>query len=97
MQAPITRSALRQEEQNTLLDQLHESVMNTKHYAVEIGTTLQEHDAMLGQLHDGITNTTNTSRRQNQRVIQLLRESKNGKFYTVVLVLVVIIIFLLLI
>ncbi|CCW63789.1 unnamed protein product [Phytomonas sp. EM1] len=97
MSTHVLRGNLEHEEQNHLLDQLHDSVMNTKHYAVEIGTTLQEHDAILDQLHGDISNTTDVSRRQNQRVVQLLRESKNRGFYAVVLVLVVIIIFLIII
>lgn len=85
------------QQQNELLDQLHNSVMNTRHYAIQIGNEIGEQDEMLDQLHSNVGRTTDESRRQNQNVIQLLKESKNRGFYTTVIVLVVIIIFLLLI
>lgn len=85
------------QQQNELLDQLHESVMNTRHYAINIGSEIGEQDAMLDQLHTNVGRTTDESRRQNQNVVQLLKESKNRGFYTAVIVLVVIILFLLLV
>lgn len=78
-----------------LLDQLHASVMNTRHYAVQIGNDLGEQDDMLDQLHGNVTRTTDESRRQNQNVVQLLKESENRGFYSVVIFLVVVIILLL--
>lgn len=81
--------------QDQLLDQLHASVMNTRHYAIQIGNDLGEQDDMLDRLHGNVTRTADESRRQNQNVIQLLRESENRGFYSVVLLLVVIIILLL--
>lgn len=81
--------------QDQLLDQLHASVMNTRHYAVQIGNDIGEQDEMLDQLHGNVTRTTDESRRQNQNVIQLLKESENRGFYSVVIFLVVVIILLL--
>jgi member of the syntaxin family of t-SNAREs len=81
--------------QDQLLDQLHASVMNTRHYAVQIGNDLGEQDEMLDQLHGNVTRTADESRRQNQNVVQLLRESENRGFYSVVIFLVVVIILLL--
>lgn len=81
-------------EQNELLDQLHNSVMNTRHYALQIGGELREQDGMLDELHTNVSRTANESRRQNQNVIQLLKESENRGFYSTVIALVVIIIFL---
>ncbi|TPP49292.1 Biotin-requiring enzyme family protein [Leishmania donovani] len=73
--------------QDQLLDQLHASVMNTRHYAIQIGNDLGEQDDMLDRLHGNVTRTADESRRQNQNVIQLLRESENRGFYSVVLLL----------
>ncbi|CBZ26804.1 conserved hypothetical protein [Leishmania mexicana MHOM/GT/2001/U1103] len=81
--------------QDQLLDQLHASVMNTRHYAIQIGNDLGEQDDMLDRLHGNVTRTADESRRQNQNVVQLLRESENRGFYSVVVLLVVIIILLL--
>ncbi|KAG5479765.1 hypothetical protein LSCM4_05773 [Leishmania orientalis] len=81
--------------QDHLLDQLHASVMNTRHYAIQIGNDLSEQDDMLDRLQGNVTRTADESRRQNQNVIQLLKESENRGFYSVVLLLVVVIILLL--
>ncbi|GET88291.1 hypothetical protein, conserved [Leishmania tarentolae] len=81
--------------QDQLLDQLHASVMNTRHYAIQIGNDLVEQDDMLDRLHGNVTRTADESRRQNQNVLQLLKESENRGFYSVVLFLVVIIVLLL--
>ncbi|KPA78178.1 hypothetical protein ABB37_06348 [Leptomonas pyrrhocoris] len=81
--------------QDQLLDQLHASVMNTRHYAIQIGDDLGEQDQMLDQLHGNVTRTTDESRRQNQNVVQLLKESENRGFYSIVIFLVVLIILLL--
>ncbi|KPI89564.1 hypothetical protein ABL78_1332 [Leptomonas seymouri] len=81
--------------QDQLLDQLHASVMNTRHYAIQIGNDLGEQDQMLDQLHGNVSRTADESRRQNQNVVQLLRESENRGFYSVVVFLVILIIFLL--
>ncbi|EPY26791.1 member of the syntaxin family of t-SNARE [Strigomonas culicis] len=84
-------------EQNVLLDQIHNSVMNTRHYAVQIGDELQQQDGMLNDLHQDIQRTTDESRRQNRNVIQLLRESESRGFYSVVIFLVVVLVILLMI
>lgn len=81
--------------QDQLLDQLHASVMNTRHYAVQISNDLDEHGQMLDRLHSGVTRTTDENRRQNQNVVQLLKETENRGFYSVVIFLVLIIIVLL--
>ncbi|KEG08803.1 member of the syntaxin family of t-SNARE [Trypanosoma grayi] len=83
-------------EQNKLLDQLHNSVMNTRHYAVSIGDDLREQDGMLDDLHTGVALAADESRRQNSNVIRLLKESENRGFCTAVVVLVAIMILLLL-
>ncbi|KAK7200191.1 Qc-SNARE protein [Novymonas esmeraldas] len=83
--------------QDQLLDQLHASVMNTRHYAIQIGNDLGEQDDMLDRLHGNVTRTADEGRRQNQNVVQLLRESESRGFYSVVIFLVVIIILLLVI
>ncbi|CAD2220940.1 hypothetical protein, conserved [Angomonas deanei] len=84
-------------EQNNLLDQLHNSVANTRSHAVTIGGELQQQDDMLDQLHSGIDRTTNSSRQQNRNVIQLLKESESRGFYSLVIVLVIILVFLLMV
>lgn len=85
------------QEQNALLDQLHNSVLNTRQYAIQIGGEIGEQDEMLDQLHGNVARTTDESRRQNHNIIQLLRESKSRGFYSVIIVLVVIVILLLMI
>ncbi|KAH9597496.1 hypothetical protein LSM04_000011 [Trypanosoma melophagium] len=84
-------------EQNKLLDQLHSSVMNTRHYAVSIGNDLREQEEMLDELHTGVSLAADESRRQNSNVTRLLRESENRGFCTAVIVLVAIMILLILI
>ncbi|ORC89396.1 member of the syntaxin family of t-SNARE [Trypanosoma theileri] len=84
-------------EQNKLLDQLHSSVMNTRHYAVSIGNDLREQEGMLDELHSGVTLAADESRRQNSNVVRLLKESENRGFCTAVIVLVAIMILLIMI
>ncbi|CAJ1008306.1 hypothetical protein Q4I28_003619 [Leishmania naiffi] len=81
--------------QDQLLDQLHASVMNTRHYAIQIGDDLGEQDDMLNRLHNNVAHTADESRRQNQNVVQLLTQSESRGFYAVVLLLVVLIVLLL--
>lgn len=81
--------------QNALLDQLHNSVLTTRNYAVRIGTDIQEQDDMLDDLHNNVIQTADENRRQNRNLIQLLKESKNRGFYIAVLGLLAIIFFLL--
>ncbi|RNC37114.1 member of the syntaxin family of t-SNARE, partial [Trypanosoma cruzi] len=83
-------------EQNKLLDQLHSSVMNTRHYAVSIGDDLREQDGMLDGLHSGVTLAADESRRQNSNVMRLLKESE-GKGFCVAVIVLVLIMFLLLV
>lgn len=86
-----------QEVHGQLLDQLHASLMNTRHYALQIGEDLNDQDEMLDNLHNNVSRTADESRQQNQNVVQLLRESEGRGFYSVVILLVVIIVFLLMI
>nr|CCC51184.1 conserved hypothetical protein [Trypanosoma vivax Y486] len=81
-------------EQDRLLDELHNSVMNTKQYAISIGEDLNEQDKMLDELHTGVTLAADESRRQNSNVGQLLWESENRGFWIAFIVLVAILVFL---
>jgi member of the syntaxin family of t-SNAREs len=82
------------EDQNKLLDQLHNSVLNTRQFALTIGDELGEQDKMLNQLHSGVDEATEESRRQQRSVVQLLKDTKDSGFYCCVAVLVVVIIVL---
>ncbi|ESL10095.1 hypothetical protein TRSC58_02176 [Trypanosoma rangeli SC58] len=84
-------------EQNKLLDELHSSVMNTRHYAVSIGDDLREQDGMLDGLHSGVSHAADESRRQNSNVTRLLWESEDKGFCVAVTVLLLILLLLLLI
>lgn len=83
------------QEQNKMLDQLHASVLNTKHHAVKIGEELTEHEKMLGKLQNGVEGATDESRRQSNSVVQLLKDTKHKGFYFLVVGLLLIIIVLL--
>jgi len=84
-------------QQNKLLDQLHNTIQQTKSYAVRIGEELQEQDAMLGTLQSGVDRTTAETRRQNASILQQLHESNHKGFFLTVAILVVIVIMLLLV
>ena len=84
-------------EQNKLLDELHNSVLNTRNYALRIGDELTEQDRMLTDLGHGVDRANDETQRQQRSIGNLLRDTKNGGFYTTVLILVGIIVVLLLI
>lgn len=83
------------EDQNKLLDELHNSVLNTRQFAIQIGDELSEHDKMLSRLHQGVEDASMESNRQQKSVVQLLKDTKDGGFYGCVAVLVLVIIVLL--
>lgn len=85
------------DDQNKLLDQLHNSVLNTRQYALKIGDELTEHDKMLDALHRGVEDASGETQRQQKSVVQLLKDSKNGGFYSIVAILVVVIVVLLMV
>lgn len=86
-----------QHEHNNLLDELHDSILNTQHYAISIGSHLQDQEQMIDTLHGGVTQTAEETQRRNRDVSRLLVQSQNRGFYVAVIVLVVIILFLLMI
>lgn len=82
------------DEQNKLLDQLHNSVLNTRQFALTIGDEIGEQDKMLNRLHAGVTEATDESQRQQRSVVQLLKDTKDSGFYCCVAILVLIIVVL---
>lgn len=80
-------------EQNTLIEQLQHSVRQTKEHAIHIGNAFGEHNEMLDTLHEQVVAADNEGDAQNRNLGQLLNETSNKHFYTLVLVLVLLILF----
>ncbi|EAN77660.1 SNARE domain containing protein, putative [Trypanosoma equiperdum] len=82
-------------EQDRLLGELHNSVLNTRQYALAIGEDLEEQNTMLDDLQTDVERATDESRRQNYNVGQLLWESESRGFWTLFIVLSLILVVLL--
>lgn len=82
-------------DQNTLLDQLHHSVKQTKDHAINIADSLEEHNVMLDTLGHEINETEARSREQNRSLLNLLKEGGSSQFCVIILVLVLLILLVL--